>query len=113
MIGEGEHLRLAGIGLRAHADQARDAGRESFGLDHRGPLRDPIAHLVCRYVFRNHYARCAPIALQGIGISKILAHLRGILARTQCIAEYVDTLVRTTCERNGETKIGRIEHAVE
>ena len=50
---------------------------------HGRPFAEACVKLVGRNVFGRHQSRCAPIAEEGIGISQVLAHFRGVVAAAQ------------------------------
>ena len=95
VVGEGEHGRLAGIGLRLHAQQAGNATGIGFGANLSGPLGHAVADFAGGHVLGRHDARGAPIALQGIGIGEVLANLGRVLSGAQRIAEHMDAPIGT------------------
>ena len=96
MVGQRQHGRLTGIRLRFDIQQLGDAHGEGFGAGQRGPFGHAVADLSGGHVFGGHDPRSAPIALHGIGVGEVLAHLGGVLSGAQGVAEDLDALIGAT-----------------
>ena len=100
--------RLSGVIHRINLQQTSHAALIIFGLAHLGPFGDARVNLISRNVFGDHNASATPIALQGIGVSEVLANLGCVLACPQGVTNDVNTAIGFSGQSKGEAQIRRI-----
>ena len=109
MVCQCQTRRLACIPHQVDAEQIGDAMAEIDGVRHLRPMGHPLTDLVGGHIFRGHQPRRAPIALEGVGISQVLAHLGGAFAEAKLVGEDERAALGFARQGDGEAEIGRIE----